>query len=106
MTHTPGPWDQHIRLDTDDRSDPRGCYLAIGSDAWGEFAKVVVRMSHKDEDSQMGLANARLISAAPDLLEVLEALVSTLSANDEDGLTEFAEPMVAARAAIAKARGA
>lgn len=50
-------------------------------------------------------ANATLVAAAPELYGALDALVSSLSSNDEDGLTEFAEPMCAARAALTKARG-
>lgn len=32
--------------------------------------------------------------------DALQGLVDALAANDEDGLTEFAEPMCAARAAL------
>lgn len=49
--------------------------------------------------------NARLIAAAPDLLEALHAIVSSLSDNDEEGLIEHSEQIIAARAAIAKATG-
>jgi len=48
---------------------------------------------------------ARLIAAAPALLEALEGLVNSLAESDEDGLTEFSDDMVAARAAIAQAKG-
>ena len=34
------------------------------------------------------------------LRSALQGLVDSLAANDEDGLTEFAEPMAAARAAL------
>lgn len=50
-------------------------------------------------------ANARLIAAAPDLLAALQAIVDSLSLQDDEGLIEHAEPMIAARAAIAKATG-
>jgi hypothetical protein len=56
------------------------------------------------EDERRSLLNAR--AAGPELLSALQGLVSALAANDEDGLTEFADVMVAARAAIAKATGA
>ncbi len=36
------------------------------------------------------------------LRSALSALVDALAENDEDGLTEFAEPMIAARAALAE----
>lgn len=43
---------------------------------------------------QDGLTKTRKLRAA------LQGLVDALAANDEDGLTEFAEPMCAARAAL------
>jgi len=45
---------------------------------------------------QDGLATCRKVRAA------LQALVDALAANDEDGLTEFADVMTAARAALSK----
>ena len=39
------------------------------------------------------------------LLIALKSLVKSLSEQDEEGLIEHAEPMIAARAAIAKATG-
>lgn len=50
-------------------------------------------------------ADARLIAAAPELLDALKAIVSSLSEHDEEGLIEHVEPMRKARAAIAKAEG-
>ena len=44
-----------------------------------------------------------LIAAAPDLLSALKNLCDTLAADDMEGLIEHAEPMMQARAAIAKA---
>lgn len=58
-----------------------------------------------DEAKGTGRANARLIAAAPDLLEALRELYLDLVANDQDGLIEHVEPMRKARAAIAKAEG-
>lgn len=43
-------------------------------------------------------------SSEGELLEAAEELVASLSLNDEDGLTEFAEPMVKMRQAIARAK--
>lgn len=51
------------------------------------------------------LANARLISAAPDLLSALEFLLADYVAIDGEELTGSAVPVETARAAIAKAKG-
>lgn len=50
-------------------------------------------------------ANARLIAASPLLLDALEAIVKSLSDQDDEGMIEHTAQMVAARAAIAAARG-
>lgn len=51
-------------------------------------------------------ANAKLIAAAPELLQSLQAIVKSLADQDDEGLIEHAQPMIDARAAIAKAIGA
>ncbi|HEX8350524.1 MAG TPA: hypothetical protein VF598_11220 [Hymenobacter sp.] len=48
-------------------------------------------------------ADAKLLAAAPDLLEALKNVIAGLSMGDDEGLIEYAEQMIAARAAIAKA---
>jgi hypothetical protein len=49
--------------------------------------------------------NARLIAAAPDLLDALQAIVKSLADQDDEGMIEHAQQMINARAAIAKATG-
>ena len=91
--HTPGPW------------VVAGPNLIDQADAgiWGsgEFDFVICDMQRDGyEDAEQG-ANARLIAAAPDLLEALEYCLDCLG-------DEFALPADCqnnARAAIAKARG-
>ena len=74
------------------RSSIRGCktITEIDSINFGES---------EDEGRQIALANARVIAAAPELLEVLKSAVSVAEMRDgkEDGWVEQA------RAAIAKA---
>lgn len=50
-------------------------------------------------------ATAHLIAAAPDLYAALDELTTKLVIDDEEGLIEYAEPIIKARAALAKARG-
>ncbi len=67
-THTPGPW----------KYDTEGCIAATFNDA--DAALIAVCTMHvvvRREDQRMQ-ANARLIAAAPDLLEELEALTGEL----------------------------
>jgi hypothetical protein len=108
--HTPGPW--HT-WDTDPR-------VILGGDNWS----VADTQNHHPLDLQAQQANARLIAAAPELLEALEAAfiqLGRLGGNSEavpkiHGLVEekgrigfhHAETRAAwlqARAAIAKAQG-
>ncbi len=80
--HTPGPW----YFDTDERSICRG----------EENGRV--RVCQIDDISREDNANARLIAAAPDLLEALRDMVS-----DHECLSEAT--LKFARTAIAKATG-
>ncbi len=50
-------------------------------------------------------AQARLIAAAPDLLNALQSIVKSLADQDDEGMIEHAQQMIDARAAIAKATG-
>ncbi len=69
--HTPGPWTVGKRVKSKSR---------INSNTWDGLAKVVTRMRFADSDTPEGLANARLIAAAPDLLS---ALIGLVRANDD-----------------------
>ena len=85
-THTPGPW---------------ATYINGGKDGWianaeGDLIACAVR------DDTMA-ANARLIAAAPDLLAVAEMLDRIAGQVPFTG--PFHDAIVAARAAIAKAKG-
>jgi len=89
--HTPGPWEWHRDHPTDVIYCPTcGCSLATIDIGCGDKAEQQ--------------ANARLIAAAPDLLEALSWFI-----NDIDGthtvMVEFDENVAKARAAIAKAKG-
>jgi hypothetical protein len=86
-THTPGPWraDNNGRIYTQE-----GLYVAAVGDAPNRSG------AKRDE-------YARLIAAAPELLEALEAAAETIKALDED--YDMHPVYIAARAAIAKARG-
>lgn len=88
MTHTPGPW--HIETETD-------------SFGWVNHA---INNGH-NYGADVNAANARLIAAAPELLESLEWVMSEVDEHQEECpqtvLSDEAKDM--ARAAIAKAKG-
>lgn len=96
MSHTPGPWHQSHR------HCGCGMYNTQVYTADGEtIATLHWYPKPKDENGSIGTyreANARLIAAAPDLLEALEEIV-TISDRDHDAWER-------ARAAVAKAKGA
>ena len=50
-------------------------YQYISGEGWDDFARVVVKMKGADYTSSMGEANAKLIAAAPELLEALNMFV-------------------------------
>jgi hypothetical protein len=113
-THTPGPW--LVRFD-EDRFDSKLSVLEVidGRDEslnhpQGELVLARVNVSafapHMDEP----LANARLIAAAPELLAALEAVTKAYvelvqSDYPPSWSAEKDSEVIAARAAIAKAKG-
>lgn len=88
---TPGPW----ALDTRKKYRVK---ISAASGKWYEFASVVVRMEHEDEDNEEGTANANLIVAAPELYEALKKAADRLA---EIGATVPSD----VTHALAKARG-
>ena len=94
VQHTPGPWSAEIPSASNGYVwiDPvDGCC--------GEIA--TVWNTHDNSE-----ANARLIAAAPDLLEALKAVVNDWVAPDDLPFEDGEMPALdAARAAIAKATG-
>ncbi len=66
--HTPGPWEIH-QIKSKDREHPSRVY--ISGEGWHCLASVIVRLFGRKEGRPEGLANMRLIAAAPDLLAAL-----------------------------------
>jgi hypothetical protein len=71
--HTPGPW-----IVEAEHEDGEALISSARQEAWSAFARVVVRMADCQHDRPEGLANARLIAAAPDLLKVLRTAEAEL----------------------------
>lgn len=93
MTHTPGPWSVSCAANAAFTRHP-----SILSDA-GEVAKATWAGSEQQTD-----ANARLISAAPELLAAVKALDDVFSHYcDGDPSPEEWAALKAARAAVQKA---
>lgn len=89
MGHTPGPWEVAMPGEVDEH------YAVL--DGFGHTASVY----GYPEENAAALANARLISAAPDLLAACEELLIYLG--DWDDMEN--DTCAAARKAIAKAKG-
>jgi len=103
-THTPGPWeaaDNNTGTGTNIRNGA-GTLLAVVHSYRANPDK-----SYPNADTRR--ANARLISAAPDLLEALERAIEYVERfgdmNHEPLPGDCAATLYASRAAIAKARG-
>lgn len=92
MSFTPGPWDFSWEI------QPNGC-PTVGHK--GLMVCMVAHSAKDPEQKQTALANASLITAAPELLHALEAMVFAAVVHGYE-----ADSMVpVARAVIAKARG-
>jgi hypothetical protein len=108
-THTPGPW--IIRDDGREYQCPIIESPNIGRGYWSSLATVTQRDKHPTEGGEISattaMANARLIAAAPDLLEALEVMLSLSDPSIDEGFGAFMARDLAAqrkaRAAIAKA---
>jgi hypothetical protein len=87
--YTPGPW-----VFYDDSNDGKTKRIEIAA-----RGKTVARIYHSVPEED--LPNARLIAAAPDLLEALQYMVNACPAIDPSGEDAHAH----SRAAIAKATG-
>jgi hypothetical protein len=90
--HTPGPW----RVGT---PGPNGCHT-VGTERGLMVAMVAHSINLPDQMAE-ATENARLIAAAPDLLEALQRLWEA----SEGGSDEEIRARIHARAAIAKAQG-
>jgi hypothetical protein len=96
MKHTQGPW--QVGYAVDDYGDTEIIIEKITSSGSLLVAVAVGGLLGQE-------ANARLMAAAPDLLEALKAMVEAYRpANDDDPL-EFEPWTKMARAAIARASG-
>ena len=67
--HTPGPWKLGSRV------GEKNCFVEINGSGWVALATVPVRLNVGEFDLPEGVANARLIAAAPALLAALQAIV-------------------------------
>lgn len=93
--HTPGPWEVALEI-FDNGGIPETVIQAFDG-----RAAVAVALEFGANNPGMRDANARLIAAAPDLLE---ALIDVLRVNETDvDACEWAAAMLNSRAAIAKA---
>ena len=90
--HTPGPWAYIV---------PDG-YVVRHPQIYSDFGPVANATWLGENKLDQLKANARLIAAAPELLEALEEIVS---AADGDGWSQLDADLRKARAAIAKATG-
>ena len=106
--HTPTPWAIHTCNENGPFLD--SFFLSTTAQTWdgNECEQIICRFpTGTGQFSDMGrenLANAHLISAAPDLLSALEEMMSVFQDHEQYD-EESAEVVSIARAAIAKAKG-
>lgn len=107
MGHTKGPW-QHGSTHGTYHGNPSSVYAPGGDSCvatvYGIWTNTDFATADKDPKCEVGMANARLICAAPDLLAALKGLIAvTTKPLPLPG--EMDAAYAAARAAIARAEG-
>lgn len=96
QVYSPGPW----RFAENRGSDGEIAFYSIHTDQKGFCPTIASTWSGGG-----GIGNARLIAAAPELLDAMETILAESLMELSDGLCSDWGPLIAARAAIAKARG-
>ncbi len=99
MSHTPGPWIAELLLFN--RTDEMRFLLSTPDDELGHIQL-------RNTNIYDALANARVIAAAPDLLEACEDLLLVVREyvpNNTDAWVRTSAQIERAKAAIAKAEG-
>jgi len=105
-THTQGPWTYYMTI-SDNGPVPQVQTVPVGP-VGGAYATMICTLSRTGQKNGAGEANARLIAAAPDLLNVLKNLVFQTSHfihGDGKNGTFVANELKNAIAAISKAEG-
>lgn len=114
--HTPGPWsvphlaEPGVRCDcgyvVSESQRGMGAICEVFMDRGGEPAHPGgTAFDSEYEERSVAEANARLIAAAPDLLEALEELFGVAAPESPCEAGAFLDAMAHAEAAIAKAKG-
>ena len=96
MNHTPGPW----RFNSTSHESE---FAIRDSRSSGGYAPIAVVKGDKRSTMAQAAANARLISAAPFLLDALTEML--VHCQDEERNDDIARAIYKARAAILKATG-
>ena len=97
--HTPAPW----QIEWNVAQGGEGHYIKDSQDT-GELSRIAAVLFHDDADGETR-ANARLLAAAPDLLEALIQITCQLERVGDTCEHKDGQFISAARAAIAKAEG-
>ena len=78
--HTPAPWFvEQVSLHCDGDTE---FYTYLSSEEWSSFCRVVTRFEGETTDNAEGLANVRLIMAAPRMRPIVQAVAALYFAPD------------------------
>ncbi len=98
--HTPGPWKAHKGID----GDPTRCYVTQAIQGEREWQIAVIENGAPGDCLETEFANALLIAAAPDLLEVVHCLLVAREHETGNTICDENSPLIdAARVAFKKA---
>lgn len=105
MSHTPGPWTWSDVLGEVSPGDPDACELVAYGPEDNNGTMEILRIFGCEAIEGLSEANARLISAAPDLLEACHLICACFPCEPENAASGFADAYHSVRMAIKKADG-
>ena len=101
--HTPGPWTYYLTI-SDNGPVPQVQTVPVGP-IGAAYATMICTLSQTGKKSGTQLANARLIAAAPELLEALYAALPCVEESEEFDKPNGPKLSVTIRALLAQAEG-
>ena len=103
--HTPGPWTVYSRINRYAAAEEKLPHGTASYIIKAAKDRTIARITHAPGIADVQAADARLIAAAPDLLEALKLMVAQFTKGSAPSTVKDSEARIKAHAAISKSEG-